>query len=106
LSMISKISYSVKTEKLVEVQEEISKRGQCPSYDFLDLLSQISYKSDINVEKVKFLHKQYLDDKNTWASCTLSLILQHHLNTHTIDFKTRQKICALLNIPYTPNAIK
>jgi hypothetical protein len=108
ISMIYKIFYAVRTDKIVEIQEKISEDISLPAYDMLDVLFQVSYEglnSEKLFKKLKFLHFTYFDTKNNWAASTLSLLIQHYLNTHHVEPKMRQRICSLFDIKYTPNTV-
>jgi hypothetical protein len=102
LSMLSKIFYATCTEKVLEVQEEIAKNNRYPSIEFIDLMFHISYE-ELKADRIKALYKRFSDEKNIWALKTLSIITQNHLNTHSVDFQERQKICKILGIEYVPN---
>jgi hypothetical protein len=102
LSMISKIFYATCTEKVLEVQNEIAKNNKYPSMEFIDLLFYLAYK-ELKSDKIKEIHKHFSVENNIWALKTLSIILQRYLNTHSVQFQKRQKICDMLCIKYTPN---
>jgi hypothetical protein len=100
--MISKISMAIGSEKLIEIIDQIAQENAYPSYELISLLTQIEH-NPINVELVKTLKLKYKKDKNWWALQTLSYYLQLYMNTHRIDFRTKQQLCDLLGLKNIPN---
>lgn len=97
IGMLNKIYYSVNTEKLISIQEDISASKNVPSYDFINLQFKLSFDL-IDILDIRHLHKKYFDSKNRWALKAMSLYLQRYINTHAIDYKLKQQICDLLEI--------
>lgn len=102
LSIINKIFYSLSTEKILKIQEEVSEQFSIPAYDILSIIFKLNYKG-VRYTEIKHYHKLFLESKNIWASRTLSLLVLRYLNTHNVDFNIRQQVSSLLDITYTPN---
>ena len=102
-SMLSKISHSLRSDKLVEPATELAGKVRTPAYDIVEFLVRISQK-EIDSASVRTLLKEFDRTKNHWAELTISMHVQHYLNTHKVHFKERQRIFELLGLKYVPNA--
>jgi hypothetical protein len=103
VSMLAKISHSLRSDKLVEPISELAGKIRTPAYDIVEFLVRISQRG-IDSASVKTLLKDFERSKNHWAEMTISMHVQHYLNTHKVHFRERQRIFELLGLKYIPNA--
>lgn len=97
MGMIGKISASIGSDKLVDIIHLIAQDNPYPSYELIDLRTQMTHES-IDIELIKLLTEKYREDKNWWAFQTLSYSVQDYMNTHKIYFKTEQQLYNLLDL--------
>jgi len=103
ISMLNKISHSLRSDKLLEPIAEISKKKRTPAYDIVEFLVRISQKG-LDSASVMTLITDFEKSKNYWAERTLSFHVQQYLNTHRVLFRERQRIFEMLGLKYIPNA--
>lgn len=99
--MILKIASSVGSDKLAQLLDKIAATKGTPSYELVALAVHIQYRS-FDVDRIKSLWKKYKDEKNVWAAQCLSYIVQMYLDTHSVEYKDRQRVCSLLGINVKP----
>lgn len=102
VSMISKISYAVNSDKLLEAIRELSETKSIPSYALIGFLVSMQQNS-LDVKWLEEIQNRFEKEKNHWALRTLSYYVQNHLNTHKVKFETRQKAYGILGLKYRPN---
>ncbi len=103
VSMISKISYSVNSDKLTEAIRELSDSEDAPSYILVAFLVSMQ-QNNIDVNWLEEIKRRFERENNHWALRTLSYYVQNHLNTHKVKFEIRQKAYSILDLKYRPNA--
>lgn len=101
-AMISRITYSINSDKLLEGILELSRDRLSPSYSIIAFLVSM-YQKNIDTELLEKLYTRFEDEKNFWALKTLSYYVQNFLNTHRVKFETRQKVFSILGLKYLPN---
>ena len=102
LGMIRKTYYCLSVDKVVPLQKEISEEKDIVPFDMYNLFFQLDYKG-LNFDLVKAYWKKYEESNNYWAKGVLRILVDSYLNTHTVRYDVRQKICSLLALEYTPN---
>lgn len=102
LGMTMKIATAISADKLVRVNDQLTEEKQTPAYKIVNLLLQLRYRP-IDIRLLQKYKREFDKDGNRWGSRTLSICVQHFLNTHRIDFRKRQQICELFELRYIPN---
>ena len=97
LRMLSYTFYSISTEKIIQSQKDISQNINAPAFDFLLLLTRLTYEN-IDIEHIKNLKKKYHNTHNLFAQKTLFLIVQSYLDTHEVNFNQRQALTDMFNM--------
>lgn len=103
VGMLAKISHCLRSDKLVEPVSELAGKMRTPAYDIVEFLVRISQRG-MDSASVRTLLKEFEGTRNHWAEMTISLQVQHYLNTHKVPFRERQRIFELLGLRYIPNA--
>lgn len=104
MGMLTKIFSSVATEKIMEIQKEVSSQKNTVAFDFLDILFHLQYKG-LTHDFTNEYSKKFKDTKNIWAERVFSYFVQNYMNTHHIKVDEKQKISHLLGIEFSPNRI-
>jgi hypothetical protein len=98
--ILVKIYQSVSVEKLLSLQNQITKDNNYPAYELINILFKINYNS-IKIDEIKALHNKFNDDWNIWAQRALSHFLQMYINAHDVEFNIKQQICSIIWVKYS-----
>lgn len=102
VTMLSRISDSISTEKINEAIVLLAHRNPTPAYRMVSFLSRLS-QNGIDINELKDLITTFDKSRNYWAKQTLSYYVQVYLNTHNLVYNERQKIFSILKVDYIPN---
>ena len=96
-SIIDKIGTALGVERLNEIFNSIAENNNFPSYKLISFIIETKYSNKLSIDKIKKFVKEF--DKNNFALSMLKKIVLEYIYMHNIDYKTKQQLATLLNIP-------
>jgi hypothetical protein len=97
LSVIRKIAYSVGTEKLLTIFDEISARDKTPAKNLINLCIHLEFKKVIPKKMIEDMKASF--EGNILCTRMLQEVVLQHQYMHYLEYGDKQWIASTLNIP-------
>ena len=105
-SLLERVVVSIRKPELLQIVETMYQRKDTPAYDLLHIFFLLDTSEELSskdFKKITNVLSKFDKNQNTVAKRLLSFAVQSHLNTHTVDYRLREKIFSALGLKYQPN---
>lgn len=94
---LHKIVDSLGYDKLVVIADEVNNKTNTTASKLINLSIHTWHKKELDIDRLRLLHKEFDDDKNHTAIYLLKDIISRHLYMHRIGYQKKQQIDDLLD---------
>ena len=108
-SLLKKVAVSIRKPELLQIVETMYQRKDTPAHDLLHIFFLLDISEELSskdFKKITNVLSKFDKNRNAVAKRLLSLNVQFYLNTHTVDYRLREKIFSTLDRKYQPNPSK
>ena len=103
-SFVNKAATSLGNENLSLTYENILIKNNDVAHKLIDISIKLGYNNGVPIEQIKHISADL--KKNYVAYGVLCDVVAYHMYMYPIDYKTRQKLCSILDISFQDQKIK
>ncbi len=93
---LHKIVHSIGYHKIIGIADSVNTESGTVASKLINLYIHTWHKKNLNLEKIKYLHKELKSENNDQAICILKHIVVRYIYMHPVPYDKKQKISALL----------
>ena len=95
--MLHKIAHSIGYDKIIEMADIVNNKTNTEASKLINISIHTWYKKELDIDEIRKLNDEFSD--NQFAQRILKDIVIQHLYMHKVDYREKQKLSSILNLP-------
>ena len=94
---LRKIADSLGYDKLIDIADDVNSQKNTVASKLINLSIHIWHTKQLNIEKIKSIHRELTKDNNHQAIYILTSIVSRHVYMHPVGYKDKQRLNAIFD---------